>query len=59
MICSYCGREIPENSKYCSFCGRNLSNSGNLHSEKAQMKGTYEFFIRNKSIKNGAKPMKM
>lgn len=43
MICSYCGREIPENSKYCSFCGRKLNKAGNLHSEKAQLKGTYEF----------------
>lgn len=24
MYCKYCGKEIPNESKYCSYCGSNL-----------------------------------
>lgn len=58
MICSHCGREIPENSKYCSFCGRNLSKAENLHSEKAQLKGIYEFLYTKQIDKEWRKAYK-
>lgn len=27
MFCKYCGKELPDNSKFCRFCGNKLSKS--------------------------------
>ncbi len=31
MFCKYCGKELPDNSKFCRFCGNKLSQN---HEEK-------------------------
>lgn len=36
MYCKYCGKELPENSKFCSYCGRNLNDTQTEQEKSSQ-----------------------
>ena len=45
MYCTFCGKEIENNSKYCSYCGNEITNENTENATKSNTKGKVFAYI--------------